>query len=374
MRSLAIALFVGVFLALVAQAHRYFAQRLILDVALADPLRSVGLAGLVAAGALLVLSPALSRRVPPRVGRLLAWPAYIWMGASFYLLLLLGVADLAHLLTGIDGISARRASALGVVASCVALVTLGMVSVARGPGVKRVDIPLRRWPSGLRGYRIVQISDIHIGPLLDRRFATKIVERVNALEPDLIAVTGDLVDGRVRELHTEVAPLSRLRAKDGVYFVTGNHDHYSGARDWARHVADRGMTVLRNRHVTIGDAGQCFHLAGVNDHSSGRFSRDGEALPRALSDRRPDHPTILLAHDPRTFEQARRHEVDLQLSGHTHGGQIWPFSWLVRLQTRFVAGLYSLGPAQLYVSRGTGVWGPPLRVFAPAEITEIVLA
>jgi len=232
---------------------------------------------------------------------------------------------------------------------------------------------IERWPRALDGFRIVQISDIHIGPLLGREFAAHLAQRVNALEPDLIAVTGDLVDGSAPRLAAEVAPFADLRARHGVFFVTGNHDHYSGAEAWAETVRGLGMRVLRNERVEVGASGASFDLAGVDDHHA-HFAGDGrEDLSRALAGRDPERAAVLLAHDPATFARARKEAIDLQLSGHTHGGQIWPFAWFVRLATPYVAGRYRDGRAQLYVSRGTGFWGPPMRLFSPAEITEITL-
>jgi len=215
---------------------------------------------------------------------------------------------------------------------------------------------------------------VHLSLTAGRRFAEKVTRLCNGLEPDLIAVTGDLVDGGVRELSEAAAPLAGLRARRGVFFVTGNHEHYSGAGKWARKVSELGMQVLRNRHVTIGEGEARFHLAGTNDRMSGQFrAGGGEDLPAALQGTEPGLAVILLAHNPETFEEAAARGVDLQVSGHTHGGQLWPFHYLVRLAIPFVAGRYRRGAAELYVSRGTGFWGPAMRLGAPAEITEIVL-
>jgi predicted MPP superfamily phosphohydrolase len=201
-----------------------------------------------------------------------------------------------------------------------------------------------------------------------------VVQRVNALAPDLVAVTGDLVDGKLARLAEEVAPFADLRGRDGVYFVTGNHDHYSGADEWVGAIGRLGLRVLRNQRVAIGEGEQAFDLVGVDDHRGDMLGASGgEDLGRALAGRDPARPAILLAHDPSTFRRASSLGIDLQLSGHTHGGQIWPFGLLVRLVIPTVAGRYAKGSAQLYVSRGTGFWGPPMRLFAPAEITEIVL-
>ena len=178
----------------------------------------------------------------------------------------------------------------------------------------------------------------------------------------------------MHHLHDEVAPFANLRARHGVFFVTGNHDHYSGASRWVDRVAELGMQPLRNRSVIVAqDVADGFELAGVDDISSRRVDGHGYDMPRALEAWDRTRPLIMLSHDPRSFEDARGHGVHLQLSGHTHGGQMWPFGWFVRLQTRYVAGAYRAGNSQLYVSRGTGFWGPPVRLLAPAEITELVL-
>jgi hypothetical protein len=242
------------------------------------------------------------------------------------------------------------------------------------PAVRRVEVALARWPRALDGFRVVQLSDVHLGPLLDRRFAASLAERVNALAPDLVVVTGDLVDGSVQRVGAEVEPLGALRARHGVFFVTGNHDYYSGVDPWVARVAELGWRALRNQRVPIGTEAAGFDLAGVDDAHGAWVGPDGgEDLERALAGRDPGRPLILLAHDPSSFQRAARHGVDLQLSGHTHGGQIWPFRWAVRAVVPWVAGLHRVGASTLYVSCGTGFWGPPMRLGAPAEITELVL-
>jgi len=267
-----------------------------------------------------------------------------------------------------------RARAAGVVAAAFCFAAAGMRSGLAAPALKRVEVWLERWPASLDGFRIVQLSDIHIGPIRGREFSRHLTERVNASCPDLIAVTGDLVDGSVSRLADEVAPFAALRAAHGVFFVTGNHDHYSGAARWCDVVRGLGIRVLRNERTTVEVAGASFELAGVDDHRSGfETGRGGEDLDAALAGISGERPVVLLAHDPSTFKRACGMGIDLQISGHTHGGQIWPFGYFVRLAVPFVAGLYRRGSAQLYVSRGTGFWGPPMRLFSPAEITEIRL-
>jgi predicted MPP superfamily phosphohydrolase len=263
---------------------------------------------------------------------------------------------------------------LGVGSVGLGLAAFALRQGLAAPALRRIEVPLARWPRALDGYRIVQLSDIHIGPLLDRRFAKSLAERVNALAPDLVVITGDLVDGSVRRIGDEVEPLGVLRARHGVFFVTGNHDYYSGADDWVARMTGLGWRALRNEAVAIEADGASFDLAGVDDHRGSMVEPGGgEDLERALSDRAPDRPVVLLAHDPGSFRRASQMGVDLQLSGHTHGGQIWPFRWMVRVTVPWVAGLYRVGASAVYVSSGTGFWGPPMRLGAPAEITELVL-
>jgi predicted MPP superfamily phosphohydrolase len=251
-----------------------------------------------------------------------------------------------------------------------------MVSALSGPRLQRVVVRLPRWPQARAGFRIVQISDVHIGSLLRRDFAERVTRRVNALEPDLIAITGDLVDGPVSRLGEEADPFSELRARHGVYFVTGNHDYYSGDVAWAGRIAEWGVRVLRNEceEVSVGEGeGRfSFTVAGIDDYRSRRGNKR-EHVKTLLDGVPPERFVLLLAHDPSDFTQASESGADLQLSGHTHGGQIWPFRYFVRIAIPYVAGLYHRGGSKLYVSRGTGFWGPPMRLFAPAEITEIAL-
>ncbi len=383
-RAAALAAFVTVLVAVLAGGHWYIARRLILDPGRPEPWRTLALAALAVLAATLVLQPIGERLLAPLAARLLAWPASLWMGFAFLLLVLLGASDL---LLGLGGAAAWAAGArpgapepaAGARALLVALAALAigahaLRSALRPPALHRVELHLPRWPRALDGFRIVQLSDLHVGPILGRRFAESLVERVNALRPDLIAVTGDLVDGGVRKLRDEVEPFAALRAEHGVFFVTGNHDHYSGADAWVRRVGELGMRALRNERVEVRRGDAVFDLAGVDDaHGHLMSGSGGEDLGRALAGRDPARPLILLAHDPSTFSRASRLGVDLQLSGHTHGGQIWPFGWMVRLAVRFVAGLYERNGSRLYVSRGTGFWGPPMRLGAPAEITEIAL-
>jgi hypothetical protein len=381
LRGAAVLAVVGAVLALVVVAHRYLLERLVFEPGVPEPLRSTLVAAVAVLGVAMVLEPLASRALPPRRARLLVAPGMLWMGAFFLTLNLTLASDLLLWLLGagfppgaaVDPEAPARLRAVAVAGLAAGATALGVRGALRGPLHTRVELRLPRWPAALDGFRIVQISDVHIGPLLGRRFAEEVTARANALAPDLVAVTGDLVDGSAARLSGEVAPFAGLRARHGVYFVTGNHDWYSGAEAWVAVVRGLGLRVLRNERVEIETAGARFDLAGVDDHRGDWLHGSPCDLPRALAGRDPTRPVVLLAHDPSTFAEASRAGVDLQLSGHTHGGQIWPFRWLVRLAVPWVEGLHRRGGSLLYVSRGTGFWGPPLRLLAPAEITELVL-
>jgi predicted MPP superfamily phosphohydrolase len=379
-RYVFIGIFVVAILSLLSAGHLYLVRRLLIDPAVPAPWQGYLAVLVCMAGASIVFTPVAERVLPRSAAQVLAWPSSLWMGLTFYLLILLLLSDVTWMLLGagpVDAasfVTAARGRALGVSLLALSVGALGLRAVLRGPATKRVDIGLRRWPQGLNGFRIVQLSDIHISTTVGRRFAQSLVDRVNRLAPDLIVVTGDLVDGDVRRVGAEVEPFAGLRAPHGVFFVTGNHDYYSGADAWVRRIEELGLRPLRNQRVAIGRDGASFDLAGVEDHHAHLIhGRHREDVAAAVRDRDPTRALVLLAHDPATFPAAVRHGVDLQLSGHTHGGQIWPFRYFVRLATPHVAGHYRHGDSQLYVSRGTGFWGPPMRFLAPAEITEIHL-
>ncbi|MFC8361792.1 metallophosphoesterase [Streptomyces griseorubiginosus] len=262
-----------------------------------------------------------------------------------------------------------RVVAGAAAAAAVGTVGHGTYGVLRGPGVKRVTVPLAKLPRAAQGYRIAVVSDIHLSPVLGRGFAQKVVDTINATQPDLIAVVGDLVDGSVKDLGPAAAPLAQLRARHGSYFVTGNHEYFSGAEQWVEEVRRLGLRPLENDRTEL----PWFDLAGVND-IAGESEGQGPDFARALGDRDTARACVLLAHQPVQIHDAVDHGVDLQLSGHTHGGQLWPGNLVAEAANPTVAGLERYGDTQLYVSRGAGAWGPPTRVGAPSDITVIELA
>src|SRR4029450_8583913 len=267
-----------------------------------------------------------------------------------------------------------RSSAIGVMVLTPVITLVGFYVARRVAPVVDVEVPLADLPPQLEGFTIAQISDIHVGPTIKRNFVEAIVERVNRLGADMVAITGDVVDGNVRDLAPHTEPLARLESRQGTGVVTGNHEYYSGAHAWIRELRRLGTTVLLNEHVVLDHDGAKLTIAGVTDYSAHHFDPAHRSDPRAAAEGAPgDAPKFLLAHQPRSAAVAAQAGYHLQLSGHTHGGQFWPWNLFVRLQQPFTAGLKRLGRMWVYISRGTGYWGPPMRFGVPSEITLIRL-
>ena len=304
-----------------------------------------------------------------------------WIATGFFswLLVLTVARDVSLLLASawIDGAALARWSRLsapGVIALTSAVTAAGFFMARRVAAVRRVEVRVENLPDALHGFTIAQITDIHVGPTIKGDFVQRIVERVNALEADMVAITGDLVDGSVRELASHTAPLAGLRSRHGTYVVTGNHEYYSGAPAWIAELRRLGTRVLLNEHVVLEHGGAQVAVAGVTDYSAHHFDPAHRSDPhRALSGAPADALKVLLAHQPRSAPHAQAAGAHLQISGHTHGGQFWPWNLFVRLQQPFTAGLHRLGDMWVYISRGTGYWGPPMRFGIPSEITQIRL-
>jgi len=263
-----------------------------------------------------------------------------------------------------------RAVSLTILAAAVALSFVGLVQ-ARNPRLRRLEIRIDDLPPELEGYRIVQLSDVHVGPTIRRRFVQKLVEKTNALEADAIAITGDLVDGHLDELRDEVAPLRELRARDGVFFVTGNHEYYWRPSEWLPALEELGLIFLRNAHHVIQRGSARLAMAGITD-PVGRDLHQPDA-PRALWGAPTNSVKVLLSHRPHMAKVADTLGVHLQLSGHTHGGQFFPWNLVSRRVHPVATGLRRIGRTWLYVNRGTGYWGPPSRLGVGGEISVIRL-
>ncbi|MFI6658277.1 metallophosphoesterase [Streptomyces sp. NPDC050523] len=406
-------------LGVIGAANWYLWRRLFRDTtARPGPVRRAG-AALIAGGWVLAVGAIVAERAgaPFWLQQVLAWPGFLWLALSLYLLLGVAAGEVVRpLLRRVLGRRARasadvpqalpvsagsvplrepepepesepepgsepeggssdpsrrlfvsRVVAGAAAAAAVGTVGYGTYGVLRGPSVKRVTVPLAKLPRAAHGYRIAVVSDIHLGPILGRSFTQKVVDTINSTQPDIVAVVGDLVDGSVKNLAPAAAPLTQLQAPS--YFVTGNHEYFSGAGQWVEEVRRLGLHPLENARTEL----PWFDLAGVND-IAGESTGQGPDFGKALGDRDTARACVLLAHQPVQIHDAVKHGVDLQLSGHTHGGQLWPGNFIAAAANPTVAGLERYGHTQLYVSRGAGAWGPPTRVGAPSDITVIELA
>ncbi|MEN3533538.1 metallophosphoesterase [Microbispora sp. ZYX-F-249] len=432
--------FVGMILTAVVVVHFYLWRRLVrASTTPGSRSRRVLTWVLVALAALMVVTFVGSRSAGMDVERVVAWPGYLWLAMMFYLFVFGLVMEVPRavatflvsrrrrttaLAEGAEGEAApvdeavlagaaaqggstapgtpmtgrpepegtaadvpaidrrlfisRTASAV-VAAGALATVGYGVTRALGDPVIERVPVRLSRLDPRMSGLRIAVVSDIHLGPLTGRGHTERIVRMINGLEADAVTIVGDLVDGTVAELGRLATPLRSLESRYGAYFVTGNHEYYTagGPLEWIEELRSLGVRPLRNERVEIRHAGAVLDLAGVND-LNGVPSGDGPDFDRALGGRDANRPVVLLAHQPVQVTQAAAHGVDLQLSGHTHGGQMAPFNLLVTLQQPVVAGLASVprtggGDTQVYVTRGAGFWGPPVRVGAPPEITLVEL-
>lgn len=385
------AVFLSIMSAFIVLVHRYLYVRLVRDVAPAPHLRVWGKRLFILLPVAMLGGMFLRRVLPDGLARPWSIASYTWLGLLFLFVMLLLVADSVRLALhlrrrGLAVLGRRpepvdperrvflsRAIAVGATVGTTGLGARGIDSALNEIVVRDVEVRIPRLPPALRGLRIAQLTDIHVGPTIDRPFVERLVARTNALQPDLIAITGDLVDGRVASIGHATAPLAQLRARLGVFFCPGNHEYYSGCDEWCAELARLGIRVLRNEHVTIGAPDAELDVIGVDDWSS-RHAGGGHDLARAVKGRDPARPSLLLAHQPRAIDDAARHGIDLQISGHTHGGQIWPFGYFVYLQQPYVRGLHlHEGRTWIYVHPGTGFWGPPMRLGVPAEVAVLKL-
>jgi hypothetical protein len=380
-------------------SHVYLYRRIFRDTSGHPGWRKAGLVAMVVLCLLMLGSRLLARVLPTDAVLAVATVGWTWMGVATYLLLafftLGGLRFLLHQprhwrtrksnptaprLAFPPPVSEERrqflarATAGGALLATGGFVGYGTWRAFTPPIVNDVAVRLPGLPKALDGFTIVQMSDIHVGPVIQRRFMDAVVEQCNALKPDLVCVTGDLVDGSVAELGHAVSALSNLRSRHGSFFVTGNHEYYSGDEEWAQALQRMNVTVLRNRHVRIGDAAASFDLVGVDDWGARRSGFDRKYdLEQALAGRDAERAAVLLAHQPSNWREASRAGIGLQLSGHTHGGQFFPFTLAISAIWEHDAGHFEENGRHLYVSRGTGFWGPPVRVAAPPEIVRVTL-
>ncbi|HEX6968876.1 MAG TPA: metallophosphoesterase [Micromonosporaceae bacterium] len=423
--------FIGFVLIVIGLIHLYLWKRLVRDTTRRGRWRRIGSVAAIAGAVLIPVTMILSRSGLPGLNWLI-WPGFLWLAVMFYLLVTLAVLELpmsaAKLMlryrarqaaaetaprrepalvaaaetTGDAGparpslddkgvpadpdpttdprhdparrLLLARSAAIFAGLTAVGITGFGVRTALGPPQIDRVQIPLAKLPRRMDGLRIATVSDIHIGPLAGRAHTERIVAAINRLDADIVAVVGDLVDGSVAELGAAAEPLRRLRARHGSYFVTGNHEYYSGVAEWVDELDRLGLHVLQNERRELRARGGVIDLAGVNDPAGGKPGPlAGPDFAAALGGRDPSRPVVLLAHQPVQVHEAARYGVDLQLSGHTHGGQLVPFNLLVRLQQPMVSGLATIDGTKVYVTNGAGFWGPPVRVGAPPQITLVEL-
>jgi predicted MPP superfamily phosphohydrolase len=402
-------IFLVVAVLVVGAGHYYLWRRLVRDVTTSRRVRRVGFWVFAALLALTVGTFVGEDVLPQAIVTPLAWAGYLWLALMFYLLVILAVLELPALVAKVVLWRARgrpaqlvtvgtadptdatapveaqpsiagtyqsrrlflgRAVAVTAGVAAVGLVGSGVGTALGVPQVKRIQIPLAKLPRSADGLRIALASDIHLGPLNGAGRTRRIVELINELDADLVAIVGDLVDGTVEDLGQAAAPLADLRSRHGTYFVTGNHEYFSGYEPWIDEVTRLGMRPLRNQRVPLPEG---IDLAGVNDVAGGAYG-DGPDFEAALGDRDASRAVVLLSHQPVQAYDAARHGVDLQLSGHTHGGQMVPFNLVVRASGQpVVSGLGEVDGMPVYVTNGAGFWGPPVRVGAPPDVTLVEL-
>lgn len=377
--------FLFVVFGVLALVHLYLWYRLVRGTTRAGAVRrrlTAGVAGLF----VLVVVTFLGQRTPGVSW--LAWPGFFWVAIMFYLFWILLALEVPRAVAGVVMRARKpvvapdvpedpgrrlfigRATALAAGVGALGTVGYGATQALGDPVIERVPVTLPGLDSRLSGLRFAVVSDIHLGPLTGRAHTERIVRMINGLEADVVAIVGDLVDGTVEALGPLARPLRHLESRYGSYFVTGNHEYYTanGPDEWVEELNGLGLRSLRNKRVEIRHQGAVLDLAGVND-LTGESGGDGPDYAKALGGRDESRSVVLLAHQPVQAAEAARYGVDLQLSGHTHGGQMAPFNLFVTLQQPVVSGLGAVDGTQVYVTRGAGFWGPPVRVGAPPEIT-----
>jgi predicted MPP superfamily phosphohydrolase len=381
-------LFFAIVLGVLAVGYGYVAWRL------GEPLDDRGrrrVRWICAAVAVVVMGAFFGRvsGIEGPIGDVLWWLGFAALGASSLVFTFFVARDVVWLAArAVTRIGRRDAAApsperrrflvstmnAGKLGGSGVLFGLGFAQARDVPAVREVEVPIADLPEALAGFRIVQLTDLHVGPTIKRDYVEAVVARVNELAPDMVAITGDIVDGSVAYLQDDVAPLADLRARHGVFACTGNHEYYAGVEEWTAELERLGVRVLLNEHQVVEHQGAALVVAGVTDYLAGNVVAEHATDPeRALAGAPAGLTRILLAHQPRSIFAASKLGVDLQLSGHTHGGQFFPWTFFAGLAQPYVSGLHRHDASWIYTSRGTGYWGPPLRLGAPSEITLLRL-
>jgi predicted MPP superfamily phosphohydrolase len=384
-------LFLAVAIGITIIGATYLVRRLAVQSTLPRWIRRLILGHLVLGAALMMIAPPLYRASsdPHHSTWVTAvqWASFLMMGYLATLVFIVMLKDVSHL-ARITWCRLKKQSApdlgrrrwvqnsfvWGATGTAAVTSGAGLAQVLKGPKVDRINVTIRNLPPSFEGYTIAQLSDVHIGPTLTKDFSLQLVKMTNDLNPDLIALTGDFVDGQVDQIGAAVDPFAELQSKDGVFFCTGNHEYYSGVENWMEKWRSLGVTVLENEHRVVRRGKEELVIAGVHDHRSNTAHPSHRDDPKQALNGAPETTRILLAHQPRSVFEAANEGIDLQISGHTHARQFFPFSMFVFLAQPYVSGLSQHDArTQIYVNRGTGYWGPPHRFAVPGEISLIRL-
>jgi predicted MPP superfamily phosphohydrolase len=374
-------IFILIVVVILSLSSYYIGNRLITRFSWAQSHRGIVWLSLSLFIVLQFLGPFLYRVYPDQFNRLfiIQWLTYTSLGVFACMLLYTITADFSFGLwkkisdSG-NSVDLERRGFLAVGAMVLGSSMIGFAQAVTKPKVYNVEIPIENLPEEFDGFKIAQITDLHVGPTIGRKYTQSVVEITNDLAPDLVALTGDFVDGSVELLRSALEPIAQLRARHGTYFVTGNHEYYWGVEQWLEEFRRLGARVLLNEHTVIRQNGHEFVLAGITDHAAGQILPSHKSDPQKSLDGAPEQAVkILLAHQPASYRKASEAGFHLQLSGHTHGGQFFPWSLIVAITQPFYKGLNRHKKMWIYVSRGAGYWGPPLRFTVPSEITLIKL-
>lgn len=373
----------SVVLSLLVATHGYLGWRHISPSGLTGASRVAAWALVVVTGCLLVLGFTGRFWLKPPLSDIAAWVGFIVLGLFSFVFVTTVLRDVIWLAAKVGRVLPEdldrrtmllRMTNLAVLGTSGVLTAVGVAGARRRAAIVDVVVPVVGLPAGLDGFTIAQITDVHVGPTIKKHYIEAIVKGVNSIGADLVAITGDVVDGSVADLAEHIAPFANLKGKHGVFFCTGNHEYYSGADEWVAELTRLGVRCLMNEHVVVEHNGASVAVAGVTDFNAEHVLPAHASNPqRAMANAPVDAFKLLLAHQPRSCTAAAAAGVQLQLSGHTHGGQFVPWNFFVKLQQPFVAGLDRFKDMWVYTSRGTGYWGPPVRVGAPSEITRLRL-
>jgi predicted MPP superfamily phosphohydrolase len=329
---------------------------------------------------ILMIAPTLLSRSKPNMQETMTFSIFNWIGSSLigfvgtFIMISIPV-DIVHIVFALFSktfLSTQSFQYLFFAALLMSL--LGFLEVLRGPKIVKVDIPVISLPEDLQKFKIAQISDLHIGPTIQTRYVQKVINRTNALDPDVVIITGDLVDAHLETIKKHLLPLKNLKAKYGIYYVTGNHEYYWGIHSLLPELEKLGINILSNSNKVLSINNSKILLAGIPDPMAGSLSSAHKPdVQKAIENSVMTDVKILLSHRPDPYQIAESAGFDIQFSGHTHAGQFFPFSLLIPIAHKYYRGLNQYKKLWIYVNPGTGYWGPANRFGIASEITLAML-